>query len=213
MPGSKHGRPFVVALTGGIASGKSAVSTRFGALGVPVVDTDVIARTLVRPGQPALAAIVNEFGCEVLGPEGQLNRKRMRNIIFSEPASRKRLEAILHPAIRAEAKRQVFSLNAPYCILVVPLLTVTGRYRWSDRILVIDVDEETQIARVMARDQISRRQAEAILESQPGRRQRLAFADDVIENSGSLQDLDHAVSSLHRQYVELSRTDAQRNGA
>lgn len=194
----------MVVLTGGIASGKSAVSERFASLGVPIVDTDVIARELVQPGQAALTAIVNSFGEGILDEKGQLDRRRMREIVFSDPASKHRLESILHPAIGAEVKRRIFSLDAVYCILVVPLLAESGRYQWADRVLVVDVDQQTQISRVITRDKVSREQAEAILKAQSGRQQRLTLADDVILNNGSLQDLDPQVSSLHEKYLQLA---------
>ncbi len=205
MPQEPGRRPYVVVLTGGIASGKSAVSGRFARLGVPVVDTDVIARELVRPGQAALAAIVDAFGTGILDQRGQLDRRRMREIVFSDPASKLRLESILHPAIGADVDRQIRSLDAVYCILVVPLLTESRRYGWADRVLVMDVDEETQIKRVIARDQVSREQAEAILRAQSSRQARLALADDIIENTGSFQDLDRAVSQLHEKYLALAK--------
>jgi len=198
----------VVVLTGGIASGKSAVSDRFARLGVPIVDTDVIARELVQPGQAALTAIANSFGGDILDEKGQLNRRRMREIIFSDPASKHRLESILHPAIGAEVKRRLSSLDAVYCLLVVPLLAESGRYQWADRVLVVDAARQTQLTRVLARDQVSREQAEAILNAQSGRQQRLELADDVIENNGSLQDLDRMVSALHEKYQALVSTNS-----
>lgn len=196
--------PYVVVLTGGIASGKTAVSDRFAALGVPVVDTDLIAREIVQPGQPALAEIVREFGAEILDETGQLDRERMRRIIFSDPACKMQLEAILHPAIGARALEQIASLDADYCLLVIPLLAESGRYRWADRILVVDVDEASQLRRVMARDDIGMEQAQAILNAQASRAQRLALADDVIENRGSLAELDRAVGVLHAKYRRLA---------
>lgn len=204
MPRVGHRRPFVVVLTGGIASGKSAVSERFANLGVPVVDTDVIARELVQPGQPALAEIVSTFGTDILDEKGRLDRRRMRQIIFGDQDSKHRLEAILHPAIGAAAEQQILSLDTLYCILVVPLLAESGRYRWADRVLVVDVDEATQIARLTARDRVDRHQAEAALKAQSSREQRLALADDVIENRGSLRELDRAVSALHEKYSALA---------
>jgi len=203
----------VVVLTGGIGSGKSAVSARFAQLGVPIVDTDVIAHQLVQPGQPALAAIVRDFGSGVLDREGHLDRKRMREVIFSDLASRQRLEGILHPAIGAEAKRQIFSLDTDYCILVVPLLAESGRYQWADRVLVVDACEESQIARVMARDHVSREQAQAALRSQMGRQQRLALADDVIENTGSLGDLERSAALLHEKYLCLARSRQEKESS
>lgn len=210
MPTTSHRGPFVVVLTGGIASGKTAVSDRFAKLGVAIIDTDVIARELVQAGQPALAAIVNQFGQDILDQSGQLDRRRMREIVFSDALSKKRLEAILHPAIGLRARQLMESLEgeSTYCILVVPLLVESGIFKWGDRLLVVDVDEETQISRVSERDQVNREQAEAILKSQATRQQRLALADDVIENTGSLQQLDRTVSSLHEKYLELASLSA-----
>jgi len=199
----------VVVLTGGIASGKTAVSERFARLGVPVVDTDVIARELVQPSQPALNAIVDEFGEEVLDEHGRLDRRRMREIIFRDPDSKKRLEAILHPSIGARAMERILSLDCNYCILVVPLLAESGRYQWADRVLVVDVDEETQITRLEVRDTVSREQAETALMAQSSRQQRLKLADDVIENNGSLRALDLAVLALHEKYSALAGRKSQ----
>jgi len=204
MTGDSSRRPFVVVLTGGIASGKSAVSERFERLGVPIVDTDEIARELVRPGRPALAAIVSAFGQGILDEKGRLDRRQLREIIFADPESRRRLEAILHPAIGAEAERRILAQDAEYCMLVVPLLAESGRYRWADRVLVVDVNEETQIARLQQRDRVSRAQAEAALKAQSGRRRRLELADDVIGNEGGLEELDRAVSELHNKYTALA---------
>jgi len=209
MPQRSHRRPFVVVLTGGIASGKSAVSERFARLGVAVIDTDVIARELVKPGKPALAAIVRAFGAGILDRKGQLDRRQMRELVFSDPASKQRLEAILHPAIGADARRRILSLDSGYCILVVPLLAESGRYQWADRVLLTDVDEETQITRVIARDQVNREQAEAILKAQSSRRQRLDLADDIIENSGNMRELDRAVAALHEKYLKLAAAGDQ----
>jgi dephospho-CoA kinase len=195
----------VVVLTGGIAAGKSAVSECFARLGAAVVDTDVIARELVQAGQPLLAEIVAAFGPGFLDPGGQLDRQRMRELIFTDPDSKQKLEAILHPAIGKAVQQRLGTLDADYCILVVPLLAESGSYRWADRVLVVDVDEETQIARVMARDRISRAQAQAILGAQASRQQRLALADDVIDNQGSLEQLDQAVAALHARYLRLAR--------
>lgn len=198
-------RPFVVVLTGGIASGKTAVSDRFGRLGVPVIDTDIIARELVQPGSPALREIVREFGTDILDGSGNLDRGRMRRLVFSNPEKKKTLEAILHPAIGQEVDRRIAALDGGYCIVVVPLLVESGKYRWADRVLVVDVDEETQIERVMARDSCNREQAEAIIQAQASRQQRLDVADDVIVNQGSLEMLDQEVDKLHEKFIKLAR--------
>jgi len=206
MPQTGRRRPYVVVLTGGIAAGKSAVSEAFARRGAAVVDTDVIARELVQAGQPLLAEIVAAFGPGILDPGGQLERKRMRELIFTDPGSKQKLEAILHPAIGQAVQQRLGTVNADYCILVVPLLAESGRYAWADRVLVVDVDEATQIARVMARDRISREQAQAILGAQASRQQRLALADDVVSNQGSLAELEQAVAALHTRYSRLAKS-------
>ena len=200
--------PFVVALTGGIASGKTAVSDRFAALGVPVIDTDLIARAVVEPGQHALNEIVAVFGEGMLSPDGTLNRRLLREIIFSDPAAKLKLESILHPAIRAQVQRDIAAVKAPYCVVVIPLFTESSdrvnSYDWVDRILVVDTTEETQVRRVMQRDDVSREQAQAALAAQASRQSRLALADDVIENNGAVEELDAEVARLHRRYLELA---------
>ena len=199
-------RTFVVVLTGGIAAGKTAVSDLFAQRGVPVIDTDQIAHEIVEPGQPALKRIAEAFGQEFLGADGRLDRKKMRNAIFSSPQQKTRLEGILHPAIVAEADRRIAQIDAPWCILVVPLLTETSLLPWIDRVLVVDVEESVQIERVMARDNISRQQAQSILDAQTSRRQRLALADDILDNSGSLEQLKTAVNELQCKYATLANS-------
>jgi dephospho-CoA kinase len=193
--------PFRVALTGGIASGKSTVAELFAARGVPVIDTDVIARQVVEPGEPALAAVIAAFGSGVLDADGRLDRRRMRQRVFVDPAARRRLEEILHPAIRAEMERQSRAAGGPYQLLVIPLLTESGRRDHVDRVLVVDVPEATQIERLMRRDGASREQAEAALRAQATRDARLAFADDVIENTADPAALEARVEELHRDYL------------
>ena len=195
---------FVVVLTGGIASGKTVVSDLFSEQGVPVIDTDVIARQVVQADSPVLQRIAAEFGSDFLDTERNLNRRKMRDAIFSDPEKKDRLESIVHPAIAAEALRQVSIRSEPWCLLVVPLLAESGRYTWIDRVLVVDVSESIQIERVMARDNISRQQAQAILLAQAGRRKRLALADDVIDNSGSLDELNSKVKALCQKYTALA---------
>jgi dephospho-CoA kinase len=193
-----------VVLTGGIACGKTAVSTRFERLGVPVIDTDIIAREVVQAGRPALASIVDKFGKDILDNRGELDRSKMRALIFSDPVSKKSLESILHPAIAREAKLRLNAVATEYCILVVPLLAESGRYEDSDRVLVVDVDERTQLLRLLARDRISKKLASAMLKAQVKRHQRLEQADDVIANTGSLEELDAAVASLHDKYRRMA---------
>jgi dephospho-CoA kinase len=198
---------FIVALTGGIASGKTAVSDRFAALGVPVIDTDVIAHQVVAVGQPALQEIRDVFGAEVLLADGNLDRKALRQIVFSDPVARKKLEDITHPAIRARVLRDIAAVETVYCVVVIPLFTETGAYDWVDRVLVVDSSEATQLERVMQRDGVSREQAEAALASQTSRQARLALADDVIENNGELAELDAAVQRLHGLYLKLASAE------
>ena len=195
---------FRVGLTGGIASGKTTVANLFATRGVPVIDTDVIARQVVEPGQPALAAVIDAFGPGVLGADGRIDRPRMRERVFGDEAARRRLEAILHPAIRAEMERQSRAARGAYQVLVIPLLTEGGRRDHVDRILVVDVPEATQIARLVHRDGVSQAQAEAALRAQTTRDARLAFADDVIENDGDLASLESRVTVLHERYLGLA---------
>ena len=196
--------PLRVALTGGIASGKSTVADLFAARGVPVIDTDLIAREVVEPGTPALAAVVEAFGPEVLGADGRLDRRRMRERIFGDAAARRRLEGILHPAIRAEMARRSLAAGGPYQVLVIPLLAEGGRRDHVDRVLLVDVPEELQVERLMRRDGVSREQAAASLGAQAGRAARLAIADDVILNTGRADDLDHEVTALDGKYRKLA---------
>lgn len=191
----------VIGLTGGIGSGKTAVSDRFAQHGVPVVDTDQLARELVEPSQPALAEIVAYFGLDCLDDYGQLHRTRLRERVFADSTGRRRLEAILHPRIRKLSQERIAALTAPYCLAVIPLLAETGMTDWLDRILVVDVPEAEQIRRVMARDQIDEIQARRILAAQASRAQRLALADDVIENIGDLEQLDRQIAALHQRYL------------
>jgi len=194
--------PFRVALTGGIASGKTTVANLFAELGVPLIDTDVIARQVVEPGQPALAEVVKAFGPDVLDAEGRLDRRRMRQRIFSDPAARQRLEAILHPAIRAEMERQSCAAGGPYHVVVIPLLAEGKRRDHVDRVLLVDVPEELQIQRLMMRDRVTHEQAEASLNAQATRAERLAMADDIVRNTGRVDDLREDITKLHAKYLE-----------
>jgi dephospho-CoA kinase len=196
---------FVVVLTGGIASGKSAVSQFFAQRGVPVIDTDLIAHEIVEPGQAALVRIAEAFGQEFLDGNGRLDRKKMRNAIFSDPGLKIRLEGILHPAIAAEVDQRIAQVDAPWCILVVPLFKEGGLFTWINRVLVVDVEESVQIERGMERDGITREQAQSILDAQPSRRGRLALADDIIDNSGSLEELEARVDMLYRKYTAMAQ--------
>lgn len=203
--GSSHQstRPHTVVLTGGIASGKTTVSNYFSELGVPVVDTDLIARELTEVGQPALESICKSLGRDFLLPDGSLDRAKLRMAIFEDQAVRSQLEAILHPAIAERVAERIGQLHSSYCIVVIPLYVETSDYSWVDRILVVDVPEETQVNRVMSRDRVSRDQAAAVLRAQASRRRRLRIADDVIDNSRGLDYLQHQVEDLHRKYLRL----------
>ena len=194
----------VVGLTGGIGSGKTVVSDSFAAHGVPVIDTDLIARELVEPGQPALAEIAAEFGADCLDQAGCLQRAVLRERVFADPAARQRLEANLHPRIRAVARERIAAQTAPYGLLVIPLLVETGMSDLVDRVLVVDAPEAEQIRRVMARDRIDATQAQRILAAQASRRQRLALADEVVENAGDLTELERRVAALHTYYLRLA---------
>jgi len=200
--------PLRIALTGGIASGKSAAADHFAALGVPVLDTDRIAREVVEPGTPTLARLVEAFGPDILDDSGRRDRARMLERVFTHPEERRRLEAITHPAIREELARQSAQASGPYQIHVIPLLVEGGRAAQYDRVLVVDCPEAEQVRRVMARDGSSRVQAERILASQASRAQRLAVADDVIDNTGSLDELRAHVARLHEKYLRLAAARA-----
>jgi len=195
---------FTVILTGGVAAGKSAVAKRFARLGPQVIDTDGLAREAVRPGQPELEQLVAVFGSGVLRPDGELDRAAMRSRVFADDNERQRLEAILHPVIERLARQRLSQGDSDYSILVVPLYVETGTFRWADRVLVVDVPEAIQVQRLMRRDLIDERQARAMLRAQATREQRLAVADDVIDNTGAAADLDNAVQRLHRQYLNLA---------
>lgn len=195
----------VVVLTGGVASGKSTVADIFRGLQVPVFDADAIARDLVRPGQSALKEITAAFDHEVLTPLGDLDRRRMRERIFADADERRKLEAILHPKVRAALLVSATTCKDPYCILTVPLLVESiDDYRWVDRTLVIDALPETQLARLMQRDGITRDAALRTLAAQASREQRLVLADDVIDNVGTSEALSRIVERLHRRYLGLA---------
>ncbi|QYZ65651.1 MAG: dephospho-CoA kinase [Gammaproteobacteria bacterium (ex Lamellibrachia satsuma)] len=199
------GRPaLVVALTGGIGSGKSTVSRHFEKLGVPVIDADLIAREQVEPGAPALDEIRKRFGADVITPKGGLDRDRMRSIVFENSTKRLQLQQILHPRIRSEMQLRLVQLDTPYAVLVIPLLLESGQDSLADRILVVDIPEVHQIARVQQRDGLKKTQIGQIIAAQVDRQSRLAAADDVISNDGGLQTLEKAVEQLHQRYLDLA---------
>ena len=201
----------IVAITGGIASGKSEVARRFEVLDVPLADADQVARELVEPGMPAFDEIVQQFGSAVLHEDGRLDRPALRQLVFANDDARRELEAILHPRIRAELHRACSAAAAPYAIAAIPLLAEGGgraSYPWLDRILVIDLPRELQRERLLHRDGITPDLAERMLLAQVDRAQRLMIADDVIDNSGPLSALDAQVADLHQEYLRLAAARA-----
>ena len=208
-PAAQDARPcivaFTIALTGGIASGKTLVSDEFARLGVPIIDTDVIAHEIARPGQTALDEIVNAFGSAIVDENGELKRAELRAIIFTDPNARKKLESVLHPIIRQQADMAIAAVKSAYCVLVIPLLAESDAYPDIDRILVVDVEPETQIRRLMSRDGSSRTQAEQALAAQASREMRLKIADDVLDNSGTPEQVRENVAQLNLEYLQLAR--------
>ena len=204
--------PLVIALTGGIGSGKSSVAAVFAELGAAVVDTDEIAHALTAPGQPGAVKIGEQFGPQYLRADGSLDRDRMRELVFADAAAKKKLEAILHPLIRHEVDAAVRAARAPYVVLVVPLLVETDAYRnLARRVLVVDCSEATQIARVRQRSGHSEETVRKIMASQASRADRLARADDVIVNDADLATLRTQSAGLHRRYLGLAAAMAGQN--
>ncbi|VDR29766.1 Dephospho-CoA kinase [Raoultella terrigena] len=195
---------YTVALTGGIGSGKSTVADAFSQLGVNVIDADVIARQVVEPGTPALLAIAARFGQQMINDDGTLNRRSLRERIFAHAEDKTWLNALLHPLIQQETRRQMQAASSPYVLWVVPLLVENNLVANADRVLVVDVAKETQIARTILRDRVSREHAERILAAQATREQRLAAADDVIENMGPPDAIASDVARLHEKYLMLA---------
>ena len=201
---------YVVAITGGIGSGKTTVANQFAELGIEVVDADIIAREVVEPGTPALAAIAAHFGADVIAPDDRLDRRQLRERVFTDPQAKGWLNALLHPLIRSEMQRQCAAARSPYCLLVVPLLVENRLTALANRVLVIDVDEATQIERTCRRDGVSREQAEAILAAQASRTERLAAADDVLDNqNGTPEAIKSRIFALHETYLAFASQQAR----
>lgn len=196
---------FVVGVTGGIGSGKSAVTGLFEARGITVVDADLAARVIVEPGRPALAAIAERFGADILLPDGALDRAALRRRVFAQIEERRWLEALTHPLIGEEILAQLAAADSPYTILSSPLLLETSQRQLVDCIVVVDVPEEVQLARTMARDDNDEAQVRRIMAAQLPRAERLAGADYVIDNSGPLEELDAKVGALHREFLARSK--------
>ena len=194
----------IIGLTGGIGSGKTTVCNYFSALDVPIIDADIAAREVVQPGQAALTQITALFGQSILASDGSLDRSKLRDQIFSDEVSRKKLEAILHPLIRQQMDKKLATLSAPYAILAIPLLLESGRREGINRVLVIDADESQQLTRASQRDHKNESQIRAIIAAQCNRKDRLNAADDVIYNSGNLEQLNNQVTEMHNLYLKLA---------
>ena len=196
---------FVIGLTGGIGSGKTVASDHFATLGVPIIDTDVIARTIVEHGQPALLSLVDFFGETILQSDGSLDRGELRKLAFANEKNKQKLDSITHPAIRSEMFKQISQTASPYCIAVIPLLTADSVFSESlQRILVVTTELETKIKRVMKRSNLSREEVMRIMATQLSDEERLSFADDVITNDGSIEDVHDDVKKLHELYLSFS---------
>jgi len=196
--------PFRIGLTGGIGSGKTTACRLFSGLGVPVIDADQITRDLTCPGKPLLDIIACEFGRDLINDDGELNRERMRRIIFNDLNARKKLESILHPMVYSEIEQTIGEIVADYCIVSIPLLLETGNPRQFDRILVIDVPEDIQRERAARRDNTDPIAIQSIIDSQISRSERLKMADDVIQNNGDLASLERQIRQLHEKYTALA---------
>jgi len=195
---------FIIGLTGGIGSGKTAVSDRFANVGISIVDADIASRTIVEPGKPALAQIAKKFGANVLLKNGELNRAKLREIVFADSKQRLALEAITHPLIRAEIIQGLEQARSPYVFLVSPLLMETNQHQLCQRILLVDVPQQLQLERASNRDGVSTDQIKAIMAAQTSREDRRSKADDIIVNDQGLEFLDQQVEQLHQSYLKLA---------
>ena len=191
----------IIGLTGGIGSGKTAVSDNFEALGITIVDADLASRVVVEKGKPSLNSIEEHFGNEILTPEGELDRAKLREIIFNSDSEKQWLESLLHPAIANQIQEELSSSKSPYTILVSPLLFETNQKEFCSKVLVVDVPVETQVSRTLERDGVSEEQVNSIINSQIDREKRLELADEVILNNGSLADLQEAVREFHHKFL------------
>jgi len=200
---------YTVAITGGIGSGKTTVANKFAQLGITVIDADIIARSVVEPQKPALKSIAQHFGPTILLPDGTLNRRELRERIFADPQEKAWLNALLHPLIHQATQDEIAGATSEYVLWVVPLLVENQLHKKADRVLVVDVDPETQKIRTMQRDNVSRTHAEQIIAAQVSREARLAVADDVIDNSGRPDAVDAEVKRLHQRYLQLAAQAVQ----
>ncbi|MCC1495285.1 dephospho-CoA kinase [Alcanivorax sp. 1008] len=199
---------FVVGLTGGIGSGKTAASDYLASKGITVVDADLVSRLVVQPGQPALQAIAERFGAGVIQPDGTLDRRALREIVFADPSARKDLEAITHPAIGAEILRQLQTSSSPYTLLVSPLLLESSQHKMAQRILLIDVPEALQLSRTASRDQVAETQVKAIMAAQMSRADKHQRADDIVTNDADLASLHRQLDTLHETYLKMAHAHA-----
>jgi len=204
------GRMLTIGLTGGVASGKSLVQSAFESLGVPVLDADHVARAVVAPGMPALQQIADQFGAEMLLADGTLNRRLMRERVFSDPVARQQLERITHPPMRSAMRDWCAAQQTPYCMLSVAILVEAGMRDLVDRVLVVDAPEDVQLSRLQSRDHITPQLAEAMLSAQATRTQRLAAADDVLSNTGTATEAMAFVTQLHAFYIDIARRNDPR---
>lgn len=196
---------YIIGLTGGIGSGKTTIANMFEELGVDVIDADIIARQVVEPNSPALTAIQQHFGADIIEPDGQLNRGLLRTKVFNNEADKSWLNNLLHPLIRQQMHSQTLVANSPYCLLVVPLLIENNLISMVNRVLVIDVDEQTQIERACQRDNSSVELIQNIINSQINRQTRLCHADDIIDNQHlSLVEIKAKINNLHHKYLQLA---------
>ena len=201
---------YVVGISGGIGSGKTTVTDLFAKYGVEVIDADVIARDVVEPGTSALKAIVAKFGQSVLDESGYLDRAKLRTMVFNDAEIKNWLNQLLHPAIRQQMLLQTQQAKSAYCLLSVPLLVENKLYEQVDRVVIVDVDEQTQLQRTLLRDKTNEQQIRAIMGAQATRQQRLAVADDVIDNNGKAEDLAKQVDALHKKYLVLTMEKSSR---
>ena len=191
----------IIGLTGGIGSGKTAVSNCFQELGITIVDADLASRVVVEKGKPSLESIEEHFGSDILNESGELDRGKLREIIFNSDSEKQWLESLLHPAIAKQIQNELSSSKSPYTILVSPLLLETNQKDFCSKVLVVDVPVETQVSRTLARDGVSEEQINSIIDSQIDRNERLALADEVVSNNGTIEDLEVAVRELHNKFL------------
>ncbi|PJE80951.1 Dephospho-CoA kinase [invertebrate metagenome] len=205
--------PFTVGVTGGIGCGKTVATDYFSGRGITIVDADLASRVVVKSGKPALDAIVQRHGHDILKKNGTLNRRKMRNIIFTSRAEKRWLEELLHPLINQQLRRELGAVRSLYAILVSPLMVETGQIELVDRLLVIDISEEVQLIRTMQRDKMTEVETQRIIDSQTDRKQRLSLADDIVDNSGSITKLHQQLEICHQHYLMLAKNFSQKTAS